>query len=129
MKHPRFALPHGVNLSDFEWEPLPPTPTKPKKKTHRGTRGRRRRRGQQSSLKHKAEFRLRVLSIKQAEFENQYLRIRAKQIVREIEQDKIWLRDYAEREAARERAEAEMKRVRDWFAAEHAKEVKRNTTR
>jgi hypothetical protein len=121
---PSFGLPPGFeDVNDdslFEFEPPKP------KKTHRGTRGRNNRPSRQRmNLRRKAEFRLRVLRIKQQQFEAQYFRLRAAEIARDVEQDKKWLKEFAEREAARELAEAEMKRVRDWFAAELAKESRR----
>jgi hypothetical protein len=118
---PRFALPPGINLSDFEFdEPLPP---KPKKPTHRGTRGRNNRPSRlRRGLHRKAQYRLKVLQIKQQEFEAQWLRMRAAEIARDVAADKLWLKQYAEREAAHQRAEAEMARVRQWYATQIAKE-------
>lgn len=79
--------------------------------------------GLRLNLQRKAEYRLRVLNLKKQQWDEQYSRIRAAQIAADIEADKAWLKDYTERQVAHERAEAEMKRVREWYQKEIAKEA------
>jgi hypothetical protein len=126
MIRPRFALPFGIDLSDYEFDEAE---SKPPKRTHRGTRGSRnrpsRRRPDRVNLQRKAEYRLRVLNLKRQQWDEQYYRIRAAQIAADIDADKAWLKDYAERHVANERAESEMARVRDWYKQELAKEAAR----
>jgi hypothetical protein len=127
MKRPRLALPFGIDLTDYEFDE---PENKPPKKTHRGTRGSSnrpsRRRPDCVNLQRKAEYCLRVLNLKKQQWDEQYFRIRAVQIAADIEADKAWLKDYTERQVAKERAEAEMARVRDWYKKELAKEARRS---
>ena len=107
---PSFGLPPGferLNDKDFEFdEPLP--------------------RRIKKQLDHKAKIRLSVLARWKAKWdaeELKWLKLRAAQLAIQIEADKRWLAEQAERDAARERTEAELKRVRDWFTNELAKEA------
>lgn len=105
-----------MNLNDYDFEPLP----KP----------RRPRKTQAEYLKQKAESRIqkfRKLKAKWDEEELAYLNRRAKELAEEIAIENERQRIDDEREAARERAEAEMKKVRDYYSRELAKEAKRNT--
>ncbi len=110
-------------MNDFDFEPLPARPPKPRKKKPKTLEQKIRFRNKPSTLRNDAKYRLRVAVLRQQQFEEQYLRIRVAQIARDIEADKRWLKEYAEREAAHARAEAEMKRIRDWFTNERAKEA------
>jgi hypothetical protein len=110
-KLPSFGLPQGFeDINDdnlFEFEP-PPVPRQVKKQ-----------------LEHKAKIRLTVLrrwKAKWDEAELKWLKMRAAQLAAEIEADKQWLKEQAEREAAHERAEAEMARIRTWYAEQIARE-------
>ena len=109
---PLYALLPGIDLNEFDFEPLP----EPKHY----------RLPESVWLKRKAENRLAKLRKLKAEWDEQelnYLKMRAAQIAREIEEDKRWLKEFAAREEARRRTEEEFARVRKWFDEEHAKEA------